>query len=212
MIKTIVSIIVSLTLAMCLFSCAGSSKQTKGATTGALIGAAGGAIAGQAIGRNTEATLLGAAIGTAIGGIAGYSIGAYMDSQEQELRVAMAANDAASIQRTQDVLTATFKSDIFFDFDSSTLKPGAYAEIGRVSDVLNRYPQTTIRVEGYTDSKGSEAYNQNLSQGRALAVKNALIQRGVDPRRIQAIGYGESQPISSSDAMNRRVNIVITPT
>ena len=210
--KTIVSIIVSLTLAMCLFSCAGSSKQTKGATTGALIGAAGGAIAGQAIGRNTEATLLGAAIGTAIGGIAGYSIGAYMDSQEQELRVAMAANDAASIQRTQDVLTATFKSDIFFDFDSSTLKPGAYAEIGRVSDVLNRYPQTTIRVEGYTDSKGSEAYNQNLSQGRALAVKNALIQRGVDPRRIQAIGYGESQPISSSDAMNRRVNIVITPT
>ena len=210
--KKIIAIIASLALAISLFSCAGPTQRERGAKTGALIGAAGGAILGQVIGGHTESTLLGAAIGTAVGGIAGHQIGAYMDRQEQELRAAMAASEAASIRRTQDVLSATFQSEVLFDFDSSILKPGAYSEIGRVANVLNRYPQTTIRVEGHTDSKGPEAYNQNLSEKRSLAVKSALTQRGVDPARIQTVGFGESQPISSNDAMNRRVVIVIIPT
>ena len=210
--KKIIAIIASLVLAISLFSCAGPTQQERGAKTGALIGAAGGAILGQVIGGHTESTLLGAAIGTAIGGVAGHQIGAYMDRQEQELRAAMAASEAASIRRTQDVLSATFQSEVLFDFDSSILKPGAHGEIGRVANVLNRYPQTTIRVEGHTDSKGPEAYNQTLSEKRSLAVKSALTQRGVDPARIQTVGFGESQPISSNDAMNRRVVIVIIPT
>ena len=209
--KRLISIAVSLALAMSLFSCAGPTQQQRGAKTGVLIGAATGAILGQVIGRDTEATLLGTGIGAVVGGLAGHQIGAYMDRQEQALRAAIGASEAASIQRTQNVLTATFKSDLFFDFDSSSLKPGAYAEIGRVADVLNRYPQTTIRVEGHTDATGSETYNQQLSERRAQAVKGALAQRGVDPRRIQTVGFGESQPISSSNAMNRRVNIVIIP-
>jgi len=209
--KRTISIILCLALAICFYSCAGPTHQQRGAKTGVLIGAAGGAILGQVIGRNTEATLLGAGIGAAVGGLSGHQIGADMDRQEQELRAALAASEAASIQRTQNVLTATFQSEVMFDFDSATLKPGAYAEIGRVGNVLNRYPQTTIRVEGHTYSKGSEQYNQDLSQRRAQAVKDALTQRGVDSRRIQTIGFGESQPISSSDAMNRRVNIVIIP-
>jgi len=210
--KKIITTIASLVLAISLFSCAGPTQQERGAKTGALIGAAGGAILGQVIGGHTESTLLGAAIGTAIGGVAGHQIGAYMDRQEQELRAAMAASEAASIRRTQDVLSATFQSEVLFDFDSSILKPGAYREIGRVANVLNRYPQTTIRVEGHTDSKGSEAYNQTLSEKRSLAVKSALTRRGVDSARIQTVGFGESQPISSNDAMNRRVVIVIIPT
>ena len=210
--KKIIAIIASLALAISLFSCAGPTQQERGAKTGALIGAAGGAILGQVIGGHTESTLLGAAIGTAVGGIAGHQIGAYMDRQEQELRAAMAASEAANIRRTQDVLSATFQSEVLFDFDSSILKPGAYSEIGRVANVLNRYPQTTIRVEGHTDSKGSEAYNQTLSEKRAQAVKSALTQKGVNLARIQIVGFGESQPISSDDAMNRRVVIVIIPT
>jgi len=120
-------------------------------------------------------------------------------------------SDAVNIQRTQDVLTATFKSDVFFDLNSSTLKPGAYSEIDRISNVLNNYPKTKIRVEGHTDSTGPEDYNQQLSEKRAETVKNALVQRGVDPRRIEAVGFGESQLISSNNAVNRRVSIVITP-
>ncbi|MDR2725330.1 MAG: OmpA family protein, partial [Candidatus Adiutrix sp.] len=114
-------------------------------------------------------------------------------------------------QRDQDVLTATFKSDFFFDFDSATLKPGAYSELDRVADVLTDFPQTTILVEGHTDSSGSVEYNQTLSERRALTVKTALLQRGVDPQRIEAVGYGKSRLISSSDAANRRVVIVINP-
>lgn len=209
--KRTIAILVSLILVTSMLSCAGPTQQERGTKTGALIGAAGGALLGQAIGRNTTATLVGAGIGAAIGGIAGNQIGAYMDRQEQELRAAMAESEAASIQRTQNVLTATFKSEVMFDFDSSMLKPGAYREMDRVSDILNKYSQTMIRVEGHTDSKGSEAYNQTLSEKRAMTVKNALTQRGVDPVRIQTVGYGESQPISSNDAVNRRVNIVIIP-
>ena len=210
--KRIITVIVSLALAIGLFACAGPTHQERKAKTGVLIGAAGGAILGQIIGGNTEATLLGAGIGAAVGGISGHQIGAYMDRQEQELRAAMAASEAASIRRTQNVLSATFQSEFLFDFDSSTLKPGAYREIGRVANVLNNYPQTTIRVEGHTDSKGSEAYNQTLSERRAQAVKSALTQTGVNLARIQIVGFGESQPISSDDAMNRRVVIVIIPT
>jgi len=196
-----------LTLAAMLTACAGASNQQAGTGVGAAAGAGVGAILGQAIGRNTTSTLVGAGIGAALGGIAGNQIGAYMDRQEQALRQVEAAN----VQRNNDVLTATFRSDVFFDFDSADLKPGAYSELDRVANVLNNFPQTTIQVQGHTDATGSDAYNQGLSERRALSVANALVQRGVNPQRIQAIGYGKSQLISSNDAANRRVVIVINP-
>ncbi len=198
-------------VALWICACAGTTQRERGVKTGVLIGAASGAILGQVIGEDTESTLIGTGIGALVGGIAGHQIGSYMDKQEQALREAMAHSDAVSIQRTQDVLTATFKGDVFFDFDSSTLKPGAYTEISRVADVLNRYPQTTIRIEGHTDATGSEIYNQALSERRAEAVQAALTQRGLDARRMQTVGFGESQPISSDPEMNRRVSIVIAP-
>jgi outer membrane protein OmpA-like peptidoglycan-associated protein len=207
-----------ITLAIILFgfvvsltSCAYQNKQQKGTAVGAGVGAAAGAVIGQAIGRDTESTLLGAAIGAAVGGLAGNQIGAYMDRQEQALRDALAASEAASIQRNQDVLTATFKSDVYFKFDSATLLPGGQREMDRVASVLNQYPQTTIRVEGHTDATGTEEYNLQLSERRARAVADALVQRNVYPERISTVGFGESQLISSDPATNRRVNIVIEP-
>ena len=206
-----VSRILIIALTLSLASCTVQNKQQQGTAVGAGVGAGVGAILGQVIGRDTKGTLIGASIGAAVGGLAGNQIGRYMDQQEQDLRNAIGASESASIRRDQDVLTATFKSEAFFDNNSSSLKAGAYTEIDRVANVLNNYPNTRIQVAGHTDSRGSEQYNLDLSQRRAESVKNALVQRGVDPMRIQTIGYGESQPISSSDAMNRRVEIIIVP-
>jgi outer membrane protein OmpA-like peptidoglycan-associated protein len=210
--KKLLEITVVLVLIVSVLSCSAlDTRQKKGTAGGAAVGAAVGAILGQAIGGDTESTLWGAAIGTVVGGIAGHEIAAYMDQQEQRLQAVAAQSEAMSVARTQNVLTATFKSDVMFDFDSAILKPGAFAEIDRIAGVLNQFPQTVVRVEGHTDSKGSEVYNQELSERRANAVKNALVQRGVNPQRVVALGYGESMPISSLDGLNRRVNVVIIP-
>ena len=210
--RKIFQIILTITLCASLFSCATTqTRQERGTAVGAGTGAAVGAILGQVIGRDTEATLIGAGIGAALGGLAGNQVGKYMDMQERDLRDAIAASESASIRRGQDILRATFKGEAYFDFDSSELKPGTYAELRRISDILIRYPHSLIEVGGHTDSKGSEAYNQGLSERRAIAVQNELIRNGVSPQRIRAVGYGESRPISSNDAMNRRVEILIEP-
>jgi len=210
--KRLLHLAVCSALIASLSSCASlDTKQKQGTAVGAGVGAGVGAILGQAIGHNTKSTLLGAGIGAALGGIAGNQVGAYMDRQEQELRNVVAASEAASVRRSQDVLVATFKSETFFNYDSSTLLPGGYAEISRVANVLNKYNQTQIEVAGHTDASGSEQYNQKLSMRRAEAVKNALVQQGVNPARIRTFGYGESRPISSNPAANRRVEITIIP-
>ncbi|MGC8720438.1 MAG: OmpA family protein [Thermodesulforhabdaceae bacterium] len=192
------------------------SHAQQGVGIGAGVGAATGAILGAAIGGSGKAALLGAAGGALAGGLAGGLIGSYMDKQEQELRQAFANAQAATIQREQNILSVTFKSDVLFDTNSYTLKPGAYAEIDRLAKVLTDYPQTRVRVEGHTDSTGSPQYNQMLSERRAMAVRDALVQRGVDPRRIEVIGFGASQPVATNATeagrqMNRRVTIVIIP-
>jgi len=94
--------------------------------------------------------------------------------------------------------------------------PGAQPEIQRVADVLRQYPETNIQIAGHTDSQGSEVYNQQLSERRAQAVRDALVGMGVDPGRITVIGYGESRPIASNDTAsgrqhNRRVEVRIIP-
>lgn len=195
-----------------LFSCTSmQSQQGQGTAVGTGVGAGVGAALGQVIGGDTESTLIGAGIGAALGGLAGNQIGRYMDNQERELRNAIATSESASISREQDILRATFKGETFFEYDKSTLLPGAQAELRRIADIMNKYPQTTIEVGGHTDTRGSEEYNQLLSERRAQAVKNELINNGVMARRIRAVGYGESRPISSDHAMNRRVEITIIP-
>jgi outer membrane protein OmpA-like peptidoglycan-associated protein len=166
---------------------------------------------GQAIGRNTKSTVIGAGIGAALGGLAGNQVGGYMDRQEQELRNVAANSEAASIRRSEDVLVATFKGETFFNHDSSMLLPGGFTEVSRIASILNKYNQTQIEVGGHTDSTGDEQYNQQLSMRRAEAVKNALVQQGINPSRIRTYGYGESRPISSNAATNRRVEITIIP-
>jgi len=196
-------------------ACAEATNTQKGAGWGAAIGTLAGAGIGAAVG-GKKGALIGAGTGLVVGGLAGGAIGKYMDNQERDLRNAMSQVEGASIRRDQDILELTFKSDVMFASNSSILQPGAYGELDRVCAVLGKYPQCRIRVEGHTDSVGSEDYNLNLSQQRAEAVKNALIQRNIDPARLQAVGMGKGQPIASNDneggrQMNRRVTMKIIP-
>ena len=198
-------------------SCAPPANNTqKGAIYGGLGGAAAGAIVGQAIGHDTKSTVTGAAIGAALGGATGAGVGYYMDRQEEALRNAMAASDAASIRRTGNVLEVSYKSDLLFDINSAAVHPGAYADLDSLARVLVQYPETVIHIAGHTDSTGSESYNLTLSQRRAETVRQLLIQRGVSPARIIATGYGETMPragnnTASGRQMNRRVEIRIQP-
>jgi outer membrane protein OmpA-like peptidoglycan-associated protein len=214
--KRVLKNLVVLTALVALGCQSMGEKERTGTAAGAAAGAVLGGVLGAATGSHNqrEKVAIGAATGAAVGGLLGNRIGAYMDKQEQDLRNAMAstvAQNNATIQRNNEqMLTATFKSDVFFDVNSSMLKPGGYAELDRVANVLNQYPQTMIRVEGHTDQTGSEQYNLQLSERRASAVKNVLIQKGVDPARVSAIGMGMCCPVSSDNAANRRVSMVLT--
>jgi outer membrane protein OmpA-like peptidoglycan-associated protein len=199
-------------------SCAPPQTKTgKGAVYGAAGGAAAGAIIGQAAGRDTKSTLIGAAIGAALGGAAGAGVGKMMDDQERDMRNALAESEAAAIRREGDLLAVSLKGDVTFDYDSATVRPGLYTEIDRIANVLNKYPQTVIRVEGHTDSTGSDTYNMDLSQRRADSVKNLFIQRGISSSRLETVAFGENMPIADNSTeagrtMNRRVEIKIAPT
>lgn len=205
-----------LIVTLLLGGCATQSNMGKGAAYGTAGGAAAGAILGQIIGGNTKSTLIGTAAGAVIGGLAGTGIGSMMDRQENDMRQALANSQAVAVQREGNALALTFKSDFTFDVNSTSIRPGLYAELDRVAQVLSSYPQTTILIAGHTDSTGSESYNQQLSERRAQSVKNALVQRGIAAERIQAVGYGESSPIADNNTesgrqMNRRVEVRINP-
>jgi outer membrane protein OmpA-like peptidoglycan-associated protein len=192
------------------------SKTTKGAVYGAGGGAVAGAVLGGIIGRDAKAAAIGAAAGAAVGGLAGAGVGRMMDNQEAEMRQALAQSEEVAIRREGDLLALTLKGDVTFDVDSDVVLPGLYNEIERIAQVLVRYPQTTIVVEGHTDSTGSDAYNQQLSERRAWSVQRLLTERGVNPSRISAVGFGETRPVASNDnpggrQLNRRVEIRVNP-
>ena len=202
-----------------LAGCAETGTMTK-SQKGGLIGAGGGAVVGgvlgQAIGHSTKGTLIGAAIGAAVGGVGGYGIGKMMDNQEKAMRDTLATSEAAAVSREGNLLAVTFKGDVTFDTNSTEVRPGLYSEINRVAGVLNQYPDTFIRVEGHTDSKGSNEYNMNLSKRRSDAVKTLLVLRGVADSRIEVVGFGETMPVATNDTeagrqKNRRVEIKIAP-
>jgi len=107
-------------------------------------------------------------------------------------------------------------SDVLFDSGSARLKPGAEDKLREVAGVLGRYPRTRLEIIGHTDSHGSTASNEALSQRRANAVRDELARDGVDPQRIVTQGLGASRPVATNDtpegrAENRRVEILSRP-
>ncbi|PZP23672.1 MAG: hypothetical protein DI599_10690 [Pseudomonas kuykendallii] len=105
--------------------------------------------------------------------------------------------------------------DVKFDFDKSTVKSESMGDIQNLADFMKQYPQTTTVVEGHTDSVGTDAYNQKLSERRASAVRDVLVNKlGVSGARVESVGYGESRPVADNAtdagrAINRRVEAAV---
>jgi outer membrane protein OmpA-like peptidoglycan-associated protein len=132
-------------------------------------------------------------------------------SQADEMAQRLAELQAKQTERGM-VLTL---QDVLFDVDRAQLKPGAMSTINNLATFMHDYPDRRVRIEGFTDSTGSDDYNQQLSENRALAVKDALVQAGVESNRVVVQGYGEANPVASNDntagrQLNRRVEIVIS--
>jgi outer membrane protein OmpA-like peptidoglycan-associated protein len=199
-----------------LTSCQTTTKTQKGAQYGAGGGAIAGAIIGQIAGGDTESTLIGAAIGAAVGGATGAGIGKMMDNQERDMKQALANSEAAAVRREGNLLEITLKGDVTFDHDSAMVRPGLYPEVDRIANVMVQYPDTFIRVEGHTDSTGTEQYNLDLAARRADAVRDLIAQKGVSSSRLETVTFGETRPIATNETesgrqMNRRVEIKIAP-
>jgi len=187
----------------------GTANQTG---TGVLIGAMTGAAAGQIIGGDTRSTVIGGAIGAAAGG----AIGARMAAQERELRRSLAGT-GADVTNTGSDLRILLPESVTFRTGSSVVDPRFRPALRSVSESLRQYPASTIRVVGHTDNVGSAAFNNQLSQERAMAVARQLIGFGTAASRITVSGRGFYEPIATNAsaagrAENRRVEIVITPT
>jgi len=203
--------IVALTLAACA-----ADDPNRRAKTGAAVGA----IAGAVIGKQVSGGPKGALAGAVIGGIAGGATGNYMDEQQRAFEAELAEEQRRNdleIQRLQDEsLKIDVSSEVSFDFGSASLKPAFLTTLDKVASILARYPKTTVTVIGHTDSVGSEAYNQELSERRARSVVSYLGDHGVAPARLSAVGRGETQPRASNDTeagrqLNRRVEILVQP-
>jgi outer membrane protein OmpA-like peptidoglycan-associated protein len=197
--------------ACALAGCTNLDGSTNRAGTGALFGAGTGALIGNAFDNSTTGRI----VGGAVGAIAGGTVGAMLDKQERQLREELSGS-GATVANTGNSLVVTLPEAITFDTGSSVVHPDYVDEIAVIAGNLRANPDSTVRVIGHTDDVGSTAYNQALSERRAAAVANILLENGLPAWRVQTSGVGYSQPVASNDtpggrAQNRRVEIVITP-
>jgi len=188
-------------------------KRLSNTAIGGIGGALGGYLLGDLVGGRHDRTEK--IVGAGLGGIAGAGIGAYMDKQERDLRARTAGTDVR-VTRQGDNLVLNMPSNVTFAYDSATVQPQFQSTLDQVAQVLSQYNETYIDVYGHTDSTGSEAYNQQLSERRANSVAAYLESRGVQSARIGTRGFGETQPIAPNDteegrAANRRVEIRVVP-
>jgi outer membrane protein OmpA-like peptidoglycan-associated protein len=192
--------VVALATLVTLIGCGTAGKRTAiGGGAGAALGAGIGALAG---GKK------GALIGAGVGALAGGSVGLYLDKQHKELE------KVAETKRTENGILVNMKNDILFDTNSAELKGEAVTQITQVGDILAKYADDRIRIEGHTDASGSDSLNETLSRKRADSVRSVLVSRGVREEQITVVGHGETKPIADNAtkegrAKNRRVEVHI---
>ncbi len=191
--------------------------QSNSTAAGAIIGGIiGGIIANNTGDRSTGRTAAGVIGGAVVGG----AIGNAMDKKEEQIRQISAERDAKGMEverLREDLLRVSVSSEASFAFDRADIKPEFKPTLNKVADVLRGDPNVRITIIGFTDSVGSEEYNQRLSMRRAQATANYLISQGVSSNQILARGLGESEPRASNAtaegrAQNRRVEIYLQQT
>jgi outer membrane protein OmpA-like peptidoglycan-associated protein len=187
-----------------------NARTKNGAVLGGLLGAAAG-IAVSGDGDELKGALLGGAVGAATGA----AIGSDLDRQAAELRGSLSSN--ISVTNMGDYLVVNMPQDLLFATDSANLSGNLVGDLRAVANSLMKYPNSNIEVIGHTDNVGGAAYNQDLSQRRAVAVAEVLRNSGVPSGRIATYGRGEDAPVASNQtdygrAQNRRVEIIIRPT
>lgn len=205
--------ITALASTMALAGCATDPNTGQQSINKGVLGALGGAAAGAGISKVTGGDHIGrdAAIGAALGGAAGL----YMERQERQLQQQMAGT-GVEVNRNPNTgnIDLVMPGNITFAHDSTNINSSFYNTLNKLAATMVEYNQTTVNVAGHTDSTGNSSYNQGLSQRRAQAVANYLVQQGVSANRIRTMGYGETQPIASNNTesgrqQNRRVEIQI---
>lgn len=202
-----------------LSSCAkdefGNPRSLTNAEKGAIIGATTGALIGYKKDGKKKALLYGL-----VGGLAGGAVGSYMDSQrkdfEKQLSSEIQAGAVEVIKLPEDNLMVTMTSQTAFNVDSTNIKPGFKPTMNKIASIVNKYGKTHLNIVGHTDSTGSRAYNQKLSEKRARSVKRYFRNKNVIPERMTAFGQGEDSPRADNNTesgrrLNRRVEVIIEP-
>jgi len=207
-------VMVSLTSGCMTYDPYTGEEGISSSTTGAIAGAVTGALIGVATSSKSDrgkGALIGAVAGGAIGGGAGY----YMDKQEAKLRHKL-MDSGVSVSRSGNEIILNMPGNITFETGKAYLQPSFEKIIHSVSLVLKEFDKTAIEITGHTDSTGSFAFNQTLSEQRAQSVKYGLQSSGVASGRIHSSGKGPRFPVASNDTSegkqaNRRVELKLLP-
>jgi len=215
-----------LVLCLCVVSLVGCANMSarqkgfaKGAAVGAVVGGGSGAVIGDGVDDSNRDS--GAVIGAVAGALIGGTIGAFMAKEEPAPAPPCPKAEPPAPPAPKPVPPAPVKKEkivlrgINFDFDKSNIKPEFQPVLDEAAAILAKHANVSVVIEGHTDSIGTEAYNQKLSERRADSVKKYLVGKGIASSRLETVGYGELRPIASNDtaegrAMNRRVEFKVS--
>ena len=215
--KTRISLLLAASGVLALGACATTTDPYGNPTTGGMSKAQQGAIAGAVVGglvgagESRENAIKGAVIGATAGAVGG----SILDQQQKALQQSL-NNPNIRIVNNGSYLTVVMPETTLFATDSAAVGAQGQNDLYTIAQNLNQYPNSRVQVIGHTDSTGSAAYNQDLSERRARSVSGILSAGGVSGSRLTTTGRGASAPVTSNDtasgrAQNRRVEILIIP-
>ncbi|MDP1573183.1 MAG: OmpA family protein [Pseudomonadota bacterium] len=212
-------LLATLLLSACTTNDLGDSRDLSKTQTGAIIGTVSGAALGAIINHKNRGK--GALIGAVGGGLAGTGVGYYMDKQAKDLQLQLQPEiqrGEISVEKraSDNTLLVSMTASTGFDTDSTVLKPGYTPTLNKIARVLKQYGKTTVTVIGHTDSIGTHADNQILSENRAQSVMDYFASQNVNPLRLESYGRGETEPRADNSTeagrqLNRRVELWILP-